>query len=123
MLLAFINRNFPLILFKAGSYKYETVRENMVCIRCKMIVKQQLKRLSVRYICVELGEVEIVGNLSEVQLQDFKVALSKFGLELLNDKKSILIEKIKKVIVELVHYAEEPAKVNFNSLGHYPLNE
>nr|WP_040625701.1 AraC family transcriptional regulator [Mucilaginibacter paludis] len=88
--------------------------KNMVCIRCKMIVKQQLKKLSVNYICVELGEVEIAEDLSAAQQKEFKTALLKFGLELLDDKKSILIEKIKKVIVELVHYAEEPAKVNFS---------
>ena len=96
--------------------------KNMVCIRCKMVVKQQLKKLSLNYISVELGEVEVLENISNVQLTEFKTALVKYGLELLDDKKSILIEKIKKVIVELIHYADEPAKVNFSDYLSEKLN-
>jgi AraC-like DNA-binding protein len=94
----------------------------MVCIRCKMIVKQQLKKLSLHYTIVELGEVEIIETISDDQLQEFKNLLFKYGLELLDDKKSILIEKIKKVIIELVHYADEPAKVNFSDYLSEKLN-
>jgi len=94
----------------------------MVCIRCKMVVKQQLKKLSLHYITVELGEVEILEIISNAQLIEFKTALVKYGLELLDDKKSILIEKIKKVIVELIHYADEPAKVNFSDYLSEKLN-
>lgn len=89
--------------------------KNMVCIRCKMIVKQELKKLSFHYIKVDLGEVEIMEDISAAQLAVFKINLLKYGLELLDDKKSILIEKIKKVIVELIHYADEPTKVNFST--------
>jgi AraC-like DNA-binding protein len=88
--------------------------KNIVCIRCKMVVKQQLKKLSLHYIVVELGEVEIMEDISTIQLMEFKIALQKYGLNLLDDKKSILIEKIKKVIVELIHYADEPSKINFS---------
>ena len=87
-----------------------------------MVVKQQITKLSLHYLTVELGEVEIVENISTAQLMEFKVALSKFGLELLDDKKSILIEKIKKVIVELIHYSDEPAKVNFSDYLSEKLN-
>jgi AraC-like DNA-binding protein len=87
---------------------------NMVCIRCKMIVKQELKKLSLNYVIVELGEVEILETITTKQLNDLKTALLKYGLELMNDKKSILIEKIKKIIVELIHYADEPEKINFS---------
>jgi copper chaperone CopZ len=69
--------------------------KNMVCIRCKMVVKQQLKKLSLQYITVDLGEVEIMEDISNKQLTEFKIALQKYGLELLDDKRSILIEKIK----------------------------
>ncbi|MFD2146195.1 helix-turn-helix domain-containing protein [Mucilaginibacter antarcticus] len=96
--------------------------KNMVCIRCKMIVKQELKRLSFHYIKVELGEVEIIEDVSSAQMIVFKSNLLKYGLELLDDKKSILIEKIKKVIVELIHYAEEPTKVNFSDYLSEKLN-
>ena len=96
--------------------------KNMVCIRCKMVVKQQVTKLSLHYLTVELGEVEIVEKISSAQLMEFKIALLKFGLELMDDKKSILIEKIKKVIVELVHYADEPTKVNFSDYLSEKLN-
>jgi AraC-like DNA-binding protein len=94
----------------------------MVCIRCKMIVKQELKRLSFHYIKVELGEVEIIEDVSAAQMMLFKSNLLKYGLELLDDKKSILIEKIKKVIVELIHYADEPTKENFSDYLSEKLN-
>jgi AraC-like DNA-binding protein len=96
--------------------------KNMVCIRCKMVVKDLLKRQSLHHITVDLGEIEIVENLSGTQLMEFKTGLQKFGLELLDDKRSILIEKIKKVIVELIHYSDEPAKVNFSDYLSEKLN-
>lgn len=86
----------------------------MVCIRCKMVVKQELKRLGLHYVVVELGEVEVLENISVQQKENFKTALLKFGLELMDDKKSILIEKIKKVVIELVHYTDEELKINFS---------
>jgi YesN/AraC family two-component response regulator len=87
-----------------------------------MIVKQQLKKFSMHQISVELGEVEIMEDLSAPRLAEFKAALSQFGLELLDDRKSILIEKIKKVIVELVHYIDEPLKINFSDYLTQKLN-
>jgi len=71
---------------------------------------------------VELGEVEIMENVSPAQLAEFKFSLLKYGLELLDDKKSILIERIKKVIIELIHYADEPSKVNFSDYLSEKLN-
>jgi len=96
--------------------------KNMVCIRCKMVVKQELEKLGLHYINVELGKADIVEDMSPVQKEEFKTGLTKFGLELLDDKKSILIEKIKKVIVELIHYADEPLKVNFSDYLGEKLN-
>jgi AraC-like DNA-binding protein len=63
---------------------------------------------------VELGEAEIRENISLEQLDQLKTALLKSGLEVMDDKKSVLIEKIKRVIIELVHYSEEPLAVNFS---------
>jgi AraC-like DNA-binding protein len=87
-----------------------------------MVVKQQLKKLSLHYTTVELGEVEIMETILPAQLQEFKVSLLKYGLDLLDDKKSILIEKIKKVIVELIHYSDEPSKINFSDFLSEKLN-
>jgi AraC-like DNA-binding protein len=94
----------------------------MVCIRCKMVVKEELKKLGLHYIIVELGEVEIFEQISGEQHDNFKVALQRSGLELMDDKKSMLIEKIKNIIVELVHYSEEPLEVNFSEFLSKKLN-
>jgi len=88
--------------------------KNMVCIRCKMVVKEELTRLGLHYTTVELGEADVVELLSAEQHDQFKEALMKSGLELMDDKKSVLIQKIKNVIVELIHYTDEPLTVNFS---------
>jgi len=86
----------------------------MVCIRCKMVVKDELKKLGLQYTRVELGEAEIIENIADELREKVKVALLRSGLELMEDKKSILIQKIKNVIIELVHYSEEPLAINLS---------
>lgn len=86
----------------------------MVSIRCKMVVKEELKKSGLRYVHVDLGEIEILEDLSAEQREQLKMALRKSGLELMDDKKAILIEKIKNAIVEMVHYTEAPLKINFS---------
>jgi len=88
--------------------------KNMVCIRCKMVVKSELEKLGIQYTLVELGEAQINGPISPEQHNNLNVALKKSGLELMDDKKSILIEKIKNIIVELVHYSDGPLKMNLS---------
>jgi len=78
--------------------------------------------LGLHYIVVELGEAEIMENISVEQHDQFKDALLKSGLELLDDKKSVLIQKIKNVIVELIHYSEEPLAINFSDHLSQKLN-
>lgn len=94
----------------------------MVCIRCKMVVKAELKKLGIRYTVVDLGEVEIPEDISIEQQEQFKTALLKSGLELMDDRKSVLIQRIKNVIVELVHYSEEPLTVKFSEYLSHKLN-
>jgi AraC-like DNA-binding protein len=88
--------------------------KNMVCLRCKMVVKESLQKLGLHYFIVELGEVELKEDLSTEQYKQFRVALRKAGLELMDDKKSMLIEKIKNAIVDLVHYSDEQLRVNLS---------
>src|ERR1700744_2309507 len=88
---------------------------NMVCFRCKMVVKDQLTKLGLKYISVELGEVEVMEDIFPVQLEQFRAALLESGLELMDDRKSILIQKIKTVIIDLVHYSEEPLVINLSA--------
>jgi AraC-like DNA-binding protein len=95
----------------------------MVCIRCKMVVKDELTKLGLHYVIVELGEAEIMENLSVAQHEQFKTALLKSGLELMDDKKSVLIQKIKNVIIELAHYSEEPLTMKFSEYLSQKLNQ
>jgi len=88
----------------------------MVSARCKMAVKEELKKLGLHFIVVELGEVEIMEKITAEQREQLKLGLHKSGLELMDDKRSVLIERIKNVIVEMVHHSDEVIKVNFS---HY----
>jgi AraC-like DNA-binding protein len=73
-----------------------------------MVVKAALEAIGLRYGVVDLGEVDILDQPSEEQLKEFRSLLMQSGLELMDDKKAILIEKIKLLIIEMIHYAEEP---------------
>lgn len=94
----------------------------MVCIRCKTVVKEELKKLGLHYIIVDLGEAEILENITDEQKELFKAALLRSGLELMDDKKSVLIQQIKNIIVELVHFSDEPLSVNLSEYLHQKLN-
>lgn len=89
--------------------------KNMVSLRCKLIVRSELEKMNLPFTVVELGEVEIANDLTSKQQQELKISLLKFGLELMEDKKSMLIEKIKNIIVEMIHYSDEPPMLNFSA--------
>ena len=86
----------------------------MVSARCKMVVKEELKKLGIHFIVVDLGEVEIMESISLEQRELLKIGLMEAGLELMDDKRALLIEKIKNAIIEMVHYTDEPLKINFS---------
>ena len=86
----------------------------MVSIRCKMMVKEELKKLGLHFVMVNLGEVEIMEDITPEQRAQLKTALQVSGLELMDDKKAVLIERIKNVIIEMVHYADELPKSNIS---------
>jgi len=86
----------------------------MVCIRCQIAVKSELEKFGLHHTRVELGETEIMEDLSEEQLDNLNTSLKKIGLELLYDKKSIIVEKIKTIIIELVHFNEDQIKTNLS---------
>lgn len=79
----------------------------MVSIRCKMVVKAALKELGLSYCTLDLGVVDIKEQITAAQRELLKTTLASAGLELMDDKKAILIENIKNVVVEMIHYAEE----------------
>ncbi|HEX9827673.1 MAG TPA: AraC family transcriptional regulator [Flavobacteriaceae bacterium] len=86
----------------------------MVSLRCKLVVKDELEKLGLHYTSIELGTIEIKENITNRQKQKLKLNLAAFGLELMDDKKKILIDKIKNIIIEMVHYSEEVPKVNYS---------
>jgi AraC-like DNA-binding protein len=94
----------------------------MVSNRCKLAVREELKKLGLHFIVVDLGVVEIMENISIEKRQMLKDGLLVSGLELMDDKKAILIEKIKNIIIEMVHYSEEVIKVNFSDFLADKLN-
>lgn len=77
-----------------------------------MIVQEELTKLGLHYVIVDLGMVDILENITSVQHDQLKVNLLRSGLELLDDKKSILIEKIKNIVIEMIHHSDEAPKVN-----------
>lgn len=87
----------------------------MVSVRCKMVVKEALREMGLHFVMVDLGEIEIMENLTDEQLLELKTTLFKAGLELMDDKKAMMIERIKNVIIEMVHYPDENIKVNFSN--------
>lgn len=94
----------------------------MVCNRCRMSVKSELKKLGLHFVVVELGEADIMEDLSVEQMQQLNVALRKSGLELMDDNKSILVEKIKTIIIELVHYTAAQSNLNLSDYLSEKLN-
>lgn len=90
--------------------------KNMVCPRCITAVEHIFKNLSISVRVVNLGEVQIEGGITSSNRILLKEALEKAGFELLEDQKSKLITQIKTLIIEQIHYQNEPLAVNFSTL-------
>lgn len=86
----------------------------MVSLRCKMVVKAELEKLGMPYVSVELGTIELPEKPTDEQREGLRITLLRSGLELLDDPKIILIEKIKNVIIEMIHYDVELPNVNYS---------
>lgn len=86
----------------------------MVSLRCKLLVKEELEKLGLHPTLINLGMIEVQKDLTLSQHDLLKNNLLKSGLELLDDNKSILIEKIKSLIIEMIHYSDELPKVNYS---------
>jgi AraC-like DNA-binding protein len=86
----------------------------MVCQRCKMVVKSELEKLGLHHTRVELGEVEVMEDLSLEQHNQLNRGLKLAGLELMEDKRSMLVEKIKIHIIELLDNQEDQIKINLS---------
>ena len=86
----------------------------MVSLRCKMAVKEELDKLKLKHTSIELGEVNLKKDITGDDREFLLKGLIKKGLELIDDKKSLLIEKTKTIIIELIHYSEENPKINYS---------
>ncbi|MDD2798512.1 MAG: AraC family transcriptional regulator [Bacteroidales bacterium] len=88
--------------------------KNMVCNRCKMVVGSELEKLGFQYHSVELGEVDLKSEISDKQKIEIDFHLQKFGFELIDDRKSRTIEKIKSLIIDLVHHQDSKLEINLS---------
>ena len=87
-----------------------------------MAVKEELKKLGLHFIVVDLGEVDIMEDISIEQREELKTGLASSGLELMDDKRSMLIEKIKNIIIDMVHHSDEMIRVNYSDYLSEKLN-
>lgn len=94
----------------------------MVCIRCKMLVKAEIEAQGLQYEMVAIGEAILIDPVSPAQLSALNTALKKGGLEIMDEGKSQLVERIKAVVIELIHYSEEPLLINFSDFLAAKLN-
>ncbi len=78
------------------------------------MVKYELEKLDLQYTSIELGIIDIKDDITDKQKHTLKSNLAMSGLELLNDEKSILVDKIKNVIIEMIHYSDEVPNVNYS---------
>jgi AraC-like DNA-binding protein len=94
----------------------------MVSNRCKMAVKDELKKLGLHFILVDLGEVEIMETITPAQREQLKTALLASGLEVMDDKKAVLIEKIKNAVIEMIYESDKKMTVTFSNFLSGKLN-
>ncbi len=94
----------------------------MVSARCKMVVREELNKLGLHFVMLDMGVVDVMEDLNEEQKKQIKTGLLAAGLDLIDDKKTVLVEKIKAVIIEMVHYSDELPKTNFSDYLREKIN-
>lgn len=95
----------------------------MVCARCKMVVESEFEKLGLNTISVELGEVEVQNAITENQKEVLLKNLQSLGFDIIDDKKSKTIEKIKNLIIDLVHHKNNELKLNLSDYLVENLNQ
>ena len=97
--------------------------KNMVCSRCKMVVKSEFEKLGLQPISVELGEVELTDEINDNQKEVLLKNLQALGFDLIDDKKTKTVERIKNLIVDLVHHKNNDLKINLSEYLSENLNQ
>jgi transcriptional regulator GlxA family with amidase domain len=87
--------------------------KNMISTRCKLIVESELEKVGLKCISVDQGTAEVHGIISQGQMQRLGIGLLNYGLELLDNKRNILFERIKDVIAQVIYHSDNPKKTNF----------
>jgi hypothetical protein len=90
--------------------------KNMASLRCKMAVRAELEKSGIQPEIIELGVVEIKGKISETQYTKLKENVRKYDLKIIKDKSEIKIERIKPVIIEMIHFPEELPKIKYSQM-------
>ena len=96
--------------------------KNMVSVRCKIVVKEELSKLGIQFAIVDIGEVNLMEDITPEQKEEFRTALLQSGLELMEDKKSVLIEKIKNIIIDMIYTKDDLIKIKFSDYLSEKLN-
>jgi AraC-like DNA-binding protein len=96
--------------------------KNMACESCKIVVKEALEELDISPVKVELGEIEIKDNISEDEKRELNSKIKKAGLELLEKKQGVLIEKIRRAMIEYVYKSDEKPNIKFSAFLTKELN-
>ena len=94
----------------------------MVSKRCRIMFTEEMQKLGLHFVILDWGEVDVMEDLTDEQRQQLSEGLRDSGLELVDDKKAILIEKIKNIIIQMVHQSDEPLKINFSDYLSEKLN-
>jgi AraC-like DNA-binding protein len=94
----------------------------MVSPRCKIAVKEELKKFGLHFVILDLGEVDVMEDITLEQREQLKANLLLSGFELMDNKKAVLIEKIKSIIIEMIHHTSDVLKINFSDFLSEKLN-
>lgn len=86
----------------------------MVSLRCKLVVKQELQNLGINYVAIELGMVELKEDLNPQLREQLKNTLQKSGLELMDDKRSKMVEEASNLIIQMIQYSDELPRESYS---------
>jgi AraC-like DNA-binding protein len=96
--------------------------QNMVCLCCKKTVAAELSKLNINFSSLELGEVQLLRPLTQKERTHLTINLREFGLELMEDPKAILVEKVVALIITMIHSKDDIPNLNFSEYLAQTLN-